>query len=156
MRVTDRAYLALRLSFNTISSNELACMRLRHAGYAVISCAYATVAIASASLIGFAIPSVAFGTEWPTSGQLHTLAKHDMLLHLGFSAMAGCWAGKKMLPKVGHHLRMIINPKTETIRRLHQTLQTVLANTFRLIIMLASLAVPTYLAGKTIFWLLNV
>ena len=156
MKLTDRAYLACSMSLNTVSEEELTSIRIRHAGYTLTSSAYAIIAIAAAGFVGFAIPSVAFGTEWPTAGQQHTLATHDMLIHLGFTALASCWAAKKMIPKVGHHLRMIVNPKTETIRCLHKTLQTILANTFQMLIMLASVAVPAYLAGKAVFWLLTV
>jgi hypothetical protein len=154
MKLTERAYLSLRLSLQVVSPQEMTRIRLRHAGQAFTSLAYAAAGIGAATIIGFAIPSVAFGTEWPSTNQLHTMATQDMLVHAGFAGLAACWGAKKLLPRVGHHVRMIRNPKTETIIRLQESLQTLFTNTLKLCISLASFMIPTYLACKTIYWLI--
>lgn len=122
--------------------------------YHGIKCVEAAVKTVSATTlafaIGFVVPNLVGEIWWPERYDLEAFKNSSGVLHIGSGLFFSCWACKKTLPNLAHHVKMVLNPEEEIYAKVRCDLKSLFDDVMRFLVTMIICAIPLYL-GLRVF-----
>ncbi|MDP1835852.1 MAG: hypothetical protein Q8K75_07990 [Chlamydiales bacterium] len=153
MGIVSNGKLALQFTTGYMPTQKVLSLRFNHAIKCSESAIRTTCATTAAFAIGFLVPNALGEVWWPEQYNVDSFLNSSAAIRFGSGLFFGCWAFSKTIPKLSHHIHMVINPEEAVYAGLRRDLRALFDDVMRFLIALAVCAVPCYLAVRSIQWI---
>lgn len=153
MGIVSNGKLALQFTTGYMPTQKVLSLRLNHAVKCSEAAIRTTCATTAALAIGFLVPNALGDVWWPERYDVDSFLNGSAAIRVGSAVFFGYWAFAKTMPKLSHHIYMVVNPEEAVYAGLSRDLRALFDDVMRFLIALAVCAVPCYLAIRSIHWI---